>query len=104
MMDVSDGLAKDLWSMTPRRAAPALFGAMLPRMRGASVREALCDGEDYELVFSVSSGARRAHLEKAWRRAFPRTRLTCIGRFARAGAMPPDAMNLGDFRGYEHLR
>ena len=104
MMDVSDGLAKDLWSMTPRRAAPALFGAMLPRRRGASVREALCDGEDYELVFSVSSGARRAHLEKAWRRAFPRTRLTCIGRFARAGAMPPDAMNLGDFRGYEHLR
>jgi thiamine-monophosphate kinase len=103
MMDVSDGLAKDLGALAPRGAAPALFGAMLPRRAGASVREALCDGEDYELVFSVASGAGRLSLEKAWRRAFPRTRLTCIGRFARAGAVPPDAINLGDFRGYEHL-
>lgn len=104
MMDVSDGLAKDLGAMTPRGASPAIYGAMLPRRGEASVREALCDGEDYELLFSVAAGAGRASLEKAWRRAFPRTRLTCIGRFARAGAVPPDALNLGDFRGYEHLR
>ena len=90
--------------MTPRGAYPALYGEMLPRRRGASVREALCDGEDYELVLSVSPGGGRTALEKAWRRAFPRTRLTCIGRFARAGAVPPGALNLGDFRGYEHLR
>jgi thiamine-monophosphate kinase len=104
MMDVSDGLAKDLGAMTPRGGSPALYGPMLPRRGRASVREALCDGEDYELVFSVAPGAGRAALEKAWRRAFPRTRLTCIGRFARAGAVPPDALKLGDFRGYEHLR
>ena len=104
MMDVSDGLAKDLGAMTPRGSAPALFGALLPRRGKASVREALCDGEDYELVFSVASGAGRKALEKAWSRAFPRTRLTCIGRFARTGAVPPGALNLGDFRGYEHLR
>jgi thiamine-monophosphate kinase len=104
MMDVSDGLAKDLGAMTPRGASPALYGDMLPRRRGASVREALCDGEDYELVLSVAPGAGRAALERAWRRAFPRTRLTCIGRFARTGAVPPGALNLGDFRGYEHLR
>jgi thiamine-monophosphate kinase len=77
---------------------------MLPRRRGASVRNALCDGEDYELVFSVASGARRDSLEKSWRKAFKRTRLTCIGRFVRAGAVPPDALRLQEFRGYEHLR
>jgi thiamine-monophosphate kinase len=104
MMDISDGLAKDLAAMTPRGAEGAVFGAMLPRRGGASVREALCDGEDYELVFSVAPGAGRLSLEKAWRRAFPRTRLTCIGRFARAGSVPPDALPLGQYRGYEHHR
>jgi thiamine-monophosphate kinase len=104
MMDVSDGLAKDLAALTPRGAAPALFGAILPRRPGASIRGAMCDGEDYELLFSVASGARRPALENAWRRAFPRTRLTCIGRFVRSGTVPPDALRLADYHGYEHLR
>jgi len=104
MMDVSDGLAKDLAALTPRGAAPAIYAAMLPRRAGATVRQALCDGEDYELLFSVASGAVLAALEKAWLRAFPRTRLTRIGRFVRSGAFPQDAVPLGKFRGYEHLR
>jgi thiamine-monophosphate kinase len=104
MIDVSDGLAKDLAALTPRGSAPAVFAGKLPRRAGATVREALCDGEDYELAFSVASGAGGAALEKAWHRAFPRTKLTCIGRFVRAGAVPPDAIPLGRYRGYEHLR
>jgi len=104
MMDVSDGLAKDLAALTPRGAAPAIYGSMLPRRRGSSVRGALGDGEDYELLFSVASGTRRDAFSDRWRRAFPRTRLTCIGRFVRAGAVPPDALSLEDFSGYEHLR
>ena len=104
MMDVSDGLAKDLAALTPRGAAPAVYAALLPRRDGASVAEALGDGEDYELVFTVAAGKRRAALEAAWRRAFPRTRLSCIGRLVRAAAVPPDAVALGEFHGYEHLR
>jgi thiamine-monophosphate kinase len=104
MMDLSDGLAKDLPALTPKGAAPALFGAMLPRRRGATVANALGDGEDYELLFCVASGADRAAFEGAWRRQFRRTRLSCIGRFARRGEVPPDALNLGDYRGYEHLK
>ncbi|HXQ81556.1 MAG TPA: thiamine-phosphate kinase [Opitutaceae bacterium] len=104
MIDVSDGLAKDLAALTPRGASPAIYAAALPRRAGATAREALCDGEDYELAFSVAPGARRTAFEKAWRRAFPRTRLTCLGRFVRAGAVPPEAIALGNFRGYEHLR
>jgi thiamine-monophosphate kinase len=104
MMDVSDGLAKDLASLTPRGLAPALFEALIPRRGGASLREALCDGEDYELLFTVAPGLRRASLENAWRRAFPRTPLTCMGRLVRRGQVPPDALTMGDYRGYEHLR
>jgi thiamine-monophosphate kinase len=103
MMDVSDGLAKDLGSLTPKGLLPALFAQLIPRRSGASLRESLSDGEDYELLFTVASGPGRRSLETAWRRAFPRTRLTCIGRFVRKGALPPDAINLDDYRGYEHL-
>jgi len=104
MIDVSDGLAKDLGALTPPGAAPAVWARRLPRRSGASVREALCDGEDYELAFSVAAGPGVAALEKAWRRAFPRTRLSCIGGFVRKGAVPAGALPLGEFRGYEHLR
>lgn len=104
MTDVSDGLAKDLPGLVPRKASPALYAGMLPLRAGATVREALCDGEDYELLFTVGSRANRAALEAAWRRSFPRTRLSCIGRIVPAGTVPPGALRLGEFRGYEHLR
>jgi len=104
MMDVSDGLAKDLHALTPRGAVPALNAAAIPRRAGATVAAALGDGEDYELVFALATRADRPAFARAWRRAFPRTRLSCVGRFVRAGALPADALNLDDYRGYEHLR
>lgn len=104
MMDLSDGLAKDIGALTPKGCSPAILARSLPRRTGATVRAALCDGEDYELVLGVSARARRAPFEAAFRRAFPRTRLTCIGRFAPRGAVPADALRIADYRGYEHLR
>jgi thiamine-monophosphate kinase len=104
MMDISDGIAKDLGSLTPAGASPAIYSAMLPRRAGATERQALCDGEDYELALCVASRANRTALERAWSGKFPRTRLTCIGRFVRAGAVPPGAITLGEYRGYEHHR
>jgi thiamine-monophosphate kinase len=104
MMDVSDGLAKDLHALTPRGCAPALDHALLPLRSGSDVRGALTDGEDYELVFAVAARADRTALARAWRRGFPRTRLTCIGRFLPAGKLPPGVLPLDTFRGYQHLR
>ena len=104
MMDVSDGLAKDLHALTPRGGVPALDPSALPLRRGADLRAALTDGEDYELVFALSAAADSVAFAASWRRAFPRTRLTRLGSFARAGAVPTTALNLRDFSGYEHLR
>lgn len=102
MMDVSDGLAKDLHALTPPGAVAALEAAALPRSPGSDVRAALVDGEDYELVFAVRARADLAAFRRAWHRAFPRTLLTAIGHFARV--LPPGAIDLRDYHGYEHLR
>jgi len=114
MMDISDGLAKDLRALTPRGAEPAIDAAAVPvsavarRLAGQTkkspLHHALCDGEDYELVFALARTAGRIAFEKAWRRAFPRTRLTRIGQFVRTEKFPVGALRLEGFAGYEHFQ
>ena len=104
MMDVSDGLAKDLHAVTPPGAAPALTAAAVPRRKGVDLRGALSDGEDFELLFVLRAATNRDAFQRAWQRKFPRIRLSCLGRFVAAGEVPPDAIPLDDFHGYEHLR
>ncbi len=79
MMDLSDGLAIDL----PRLARASGCGftlneAAIPRTRGATLAQALGDGEDFELLFSIAP-RQAAKLEAAWRTGFPRLALTRIG-------------------------
>jgi thiamine-monophosphate kinase len=114
MMDLSDGFAKDAAALTPRGCEPAVFADVWPidrRAREAArrsaqppLRHALCDGEDYELLFTVDREADLAAVERAWARAFPRVRLTRLGWFVRRGRRPETALPLGDFHGYEHLQ
>ena len=113
MMDVSDGLAKDLHALTPANARPALDPELIPvaaaakRAARASGRSpldhALSDGEDFELLFSVRSRADRPAFERRWQRRFQST-VHCIGRFVSAGKLPAGSIDLNAYRGYEHLR
>ncbi len=112
MMDVSDGLAKDLDSLTPTGLRAALDAALIPISAAARRRtkadkqsplhHALCDGEDYELLLVV----RRSEdgFERAWRKRFPALKLSCLGKFVRAGHLPAGVLRLSDYHGYEHLR
>jgi thiamine-monophosphate kinase len=104
MMDISDGLAKDLHAVTPAGAAPVILASQVPRRRGADLQSALTEGEDYELLVVADRRADLPAFERAWRRAFRRVRLTRIGEFRRAGKAVPGAVNLDHYRGYEHLR
>jgi len=104
MIDLSDGLAKDVMALAPERAEPALEPAAIPRNPGSSLAAALGDGEDFELLFTLAAGSSLQEFARAWRRAFPATRLTRIGRFVPAGLLPPGALKLSEYRGYEHLR
>ncbi len=80
MMDLSDGLGADLPRLA--RASGLSFTVNegdLPRARGCSIKEAISDGEDYELLFAIAPGASE-NLQKSWRRKFPQLSLTCIGQ------------------------
>jgi thiamine-monophosphate kinase len=96
MMDLSDGLAKDL----PRLAVASGCGfsideSSLPRSPGCSTAQALGDGEDFELLFALDEG-NAAALLTAW--PFEEPPLTRIGKLAEAGR--------GDSLagGWEHFR
>lgn len=85
MMDLSDGLAKDL----PRLAAASGCGfrfdpEALPLTAGCTVRDALDDGEDFELLVAVAPDQVPA-LRQAWDIACPTLPLTPIGQLVAAG-------------------
>ncbi len=111
LMDLSDSLAKDLHALTPRGTTASLSAPAIPISAAArtlakrdgrpALAHALCDGEDFELLFTINSRTDQAEFGAAWRKTFF-TRLTCIGRFTRTPQ--PDALNLDEFHGYEHLR
>jgi thiamine-monophosphate kinase len=80
MMDLSDGLGADL----PRLARASGVGfeldeAALPLNEGCTTKQAISDGEDYELLFASSPRA-SARLIKSWHKKFPKLSLTRIGR------------------------
>lgn len=79
MMDLSDGLGSDL----PRLARASgcgfeLWEEKLPRSRGCSIQQALGDGEDFELLFTLSPRD-TARLVTEWKHQFPKLPLTQIG-------------------------
>jgi thiamine-monophosphate kinase len=100
MMDLSDGLGADL----PRLARASRVGfqidkAALPRPAGVSVEHAISDGEDYELLFALAPNDSE-RLQAAWRRKFPRVKLTRIGVFNRES----NIAKRNSLRGYVHFQ
>lgn len=100
MMDLSDGLGADL----PRLAAASKVGFKididrLPRNRGATIDNAISDGEDYELLFAIAPSERK-RLQKSWRKKFPKLPLTRIGSL-----IPQSAIRNSQLKsGYVHFQ
>lgn len=86
-IDISDGLATDLRHIIDAsRVGARISAANIPVSPSAKdahggrspLEHALCDGEDFELLFTIPCNRERA-FTKAWKKRF-RTPCTCIGR------------------------
>lgn len=125
MLDVSDGLAGDLRHLLKAGGVGAeILKPALPVSREAKLRArgadgesgggslhkpaalaALTDGEDFELLFTVA-GKDAVKLLDAWKKQFPRLKLSCIGRIvAGEGILIRDKTGSHklNVQGYEHF-
>jgi thiamine-monophosphate kinase len=79
MMDLSDGLGSDLPRLTEASGCGFMLDqAAIPCAKGCTVQQAITDGEDFELLFTISA-RKGAALAMSWARRFPRLPLTQIG-------------------------
>ena len=73
MMDISDGLASDIRHICEQSGVGAILNEKtLPISAKCSAREALTDGEDFELLFTVSAKEGSRLLRKKTPQGFPR--------------------------------
>ena len=92
MLDVSDGLAGDLRHLLQAgKVGAELRSSAIPISRAARLQAraessakppllaALTDGEDFELLFTIS-GREAVLLLDSWKKQFPKVRLSCVGK------------------------
>ena len=118
-MDLTDGVAKDLKSLLPADTHAALDLEALPIAAAAHTRakktgrsaleHACCDGEDYELIFTLDAQVNRHEFETQWSEQFPKTELHHIGNIRRSssdGQIIDSSTNtaLPWSHGFEHLK
>ena len=119
LMDLTDGLSKDLKSLLPANAHAALELDHIPiandarslaKISGRSAHEhAFIDGEDYELLFTLDAAVDCTLFESKWQAHFQATPLSHIGNIrddASNGHLINARTNtaLPWTRGFEHLK
>lgn len=84
MMDLTDGLAKDLPELIPENCAAWIDLLAIPlsddsiQIEGDPLEHAFCDGEDYELIFTIKGSVENERFEQSWQTQFPETPLSMI--------------------------
>lgn len=100
MMDLSDGLAKDLPRLAQAsRCSFDLDPDSLPLNPGCSPQQALGDGEDYELLLTIPARRWKTTAAAAWKTAFPKLPLTPIGRLTDKSQKPTPLQG-----GWDHFK
>lgn len=120
LMDITDGLAKDLQSILPKHSNASIKVHSIPLANDAHtiaqgsgqspLKHAFCDGEDYELLFTIRHDTHSSDFEAAWASAFPKLKLSHIGQITPSDnsssiyidSTTNEALPWTD--GFEHLR
>lgn len=117
MLDLSDGLAGDIRHiLRGSHIGAEILATAVPISREAKLKTrsessakppllaALTDGEDFELLFTLP-GAKAVPLLDGWKKQFPDTPLTCIGKISATPGLrlrsKEGVRSLGE-TGYEH--
>lgn len=111
MMDISDGVAKDVGSLTPPGLVASVWPPLVPATAAAHAaarrsgrpawEHALTDGEDYQLLVVVRARPDERGFAARWAKRFGRP-LHFLGRFQRRAS--PGDVDWSRLHGYEHLR
>ena len=118
LMDLSDGLGKDLAALLPDNCQAAIDLRGIPIAEDAhkiakfsahtALEHAFMDGEDYELLFTIKPD-KAATFEHDWLQHFPSVPISCIGQMrpAQCSASYVDAETGTDFMqmdGFQHFQ
>ncbi|TVP75493.1 MAG: thiamine-phosphate kinase [Puniceicoccaceae bacterium] len=122
LMDLTDGLAKDLPSLLAEDQTAKLLLDAVPLAADGSaaaaqsgrtpLEHAFCDGEDYELLFTLRAGESVPNFLSLWQQTFPGVRISHIGHISH-DLTPGSAERLVDAangqalpfsKGFEHFR
>jgi thiamine-monophosphate kinase len=99
MMDLSDGLGSDLPKLAKESECSYRVAlGSLPLHKGCSPKEGISDGEDYELLLTITPRLWPG-IQNRWSNASPRLPLTPIGVMLKAGELATELPG-----GYDHLR
>ena len=101
MTDLSDGLAKDLPGLLPEGTQAHIDPEAIPTAPDTSLGQALSDGEDYELLFTLAPGKQF----DSWPFETPVHAIGQIVPGSPAGLLvnKTDGRPLGSVAGYEHF-
>lgn len=89
LMDITDGIGKDLQAFLNRTFSAELNLSAIPISEAAeelalnshkdALEHAFCDGEDYELLFALAPETNCEDFESRWNAQFPNLKLSKIG-------------------------
>ena len=100
MMDLSDGIAKDLPRLCKRSDCGfEIFKSRIPTNHNCTPDQALKDGEDYELLFTIPMQS-QMELETTWTKYFPDLKLTQIGHLTEKTPLKTDTLE----GGWDHFK
>jgi thiamine-monophosphate kinase len=99
MMDLSDGLGSDLPKLaTASKCAFRIVSESLPLHQNCTINEAITDGEDYELLVSITPKL-WPDLQSRWEKIFPKLPLTVIGSLLTSQESSTQLLS-----GYDHFK